>query len=101
MLQKGFIEEVKYLIYNYPKANFNIIGYREIKAFLENKINLIDAKNLIIRNSLKYAKRQKTWFKNQIYSLQIINPLSKNWKQNTFRIIEKFLTDNGEKFNND
>lgn len=33
MLKKGFIQEVKYLIQNHPKANFNIIGYREIKSF--------------------------------------------------------------------
>ncbi|WP_341266644.1 tRNA (adenosine(37)-N6)-dimethylallyltransferase MiaA [Candidatus Phytoplasma fraxini] len=101
MLHKGFIEEVQYLISNHSKANFNIIGYREIKAFLENKINLIDAKKLIIQNSLKYAKRQKTWFKNQIYSLKIINPFEKHWKQNTFKMVEKFLQDNGARYNND
>ncbi|MGM1458912.1 MAG: tRNA (adenosine(37)-N6)-dimethylallyltransferase MiaA [Columbia Basin potato purple top phytoplasma] len=91
MLKKGFIEEVKYLMQNYTKANLNIIGYREIKYFLEKKISLTDAKNLIIRNSLKYAKRQKTWFKNQISSLQIINTLNENWKEQIFQKTKKFL----------
>ncbi|AYJ01438.1 tRNA (adenosine(37)-N6)-dimethylallyltransferase MiaA [Candidatus Phytoplasma ziziphi] len=91
MLKKGFIQEVKYLIQNHPKANFNIIGYREIKAFLEKKISFNEAKDLIIRNSLKYAKRQKTWFKNQIQFLQIINPLDENWKEKIFYIIKNFL----------
>ncbi|MDC9031923.1 tRNA (adenosine(37)-N6)-dimethylallyltransferase MiaA [Columbia Basin potato purple top phytoplasma] len=91
MLKKGFIEEVEYLMQYYPKASLNIIGYREIKDFLEKKINLKDAKNLIIRNSLKYAKRQKTWFKNQIPSLQIINTLNENWKEQIFQKTQKFL----------
>lgn len=91
MLKKGFIQEVKYLIRNHPKANFNIIGYREIKSFLEKKISFNEAKDLIIRNSLKYAKRQKTWFKNQIQFLQIINPLDANWKEKIFYMIKKFL----------
>lgn len=62
MIKDGFIEETKKLI-NYP---LNIIGYREIKSYLEGNMSLDDAKNQIIQVTLKYAKRQKTWFLNQM-----------------------------------
>ncbi|MFR0367952.1 hypothetical protein [Candidatus Phytoplasma palmae] len=91
MLSKGFIQEVISLIQDYPKANFNVIGYREIKMFLEKKISLIEAKNLIIKNTMNYAKRQKTWFKNQIPGLVILNALDKNLLSQAFELIKKFL----------
>ncbi|MFB5029742.1 MAG: tRNA dimethylallyltransferase [Candidatus Phytoplasma pruni] len=91
MLEKGFIEEVKILIKDYPQTNFNIIGYREIKLFLENKITLEEAKRLIISKTFKYAKRQKTWFKNQIKPLFVIDALSNDLENQAINIIENFL----------
>ncbi|MBP3059245.1 hypothetical protein FEF22_000375 [Texas Phoenix palm phytoplasma] len=91
MLLNGFIQEVISLIRNYPKANFNVIGYKEIKLFLEKKISLLDAKNLIIKNTMNYAKRQKTWFKNQILNLVVLNALDKELLSNSVELIKKFL----------
>ncbi|WP_017192694.1 tRNA (adenosine(37)-N6)-dimethylallyltransferase MiaA [Italian clover phyllody phytoplasma] len=91
MLKKGFIEEVKILIKDYPQANFNIIGYREIKFFLEDRITLEEVKRLIISKTFKYAKRQKTWFKNQIKPLFVIDALSDDLENQAINIIEKFL----------
>jgi tRNA dimethylallyltransferase len=91
MLKKGFIEEVKTLIKDYPQANFNIIGYREINWFLEEKISLEEAKHLIVSKTFKYAKRQKTWFKNQLKPLFIIDALSYNLEEQAIHIIKKFL----------
>ncbi|MGE9276445.1 MAG: tRNA (adenosine(37)-N6)-dimethylallyltransferase MiaA [Candidatus Phytoplasma pruni] len=91
MLEKGFIEEVKILIKDYPRANFNIIGYREIKLFLEDRITLEEVKRLIISKTFKYAKRQKTWFKNQIKPLFAIDALSDDLENQAINIIEKFL----------
>ncbi|WCA22577.1 tRNA (adenosine(37)-N6)-dimethylallyltransferase MiaA [Candidatus Phytoplasma oryzae] len=91
MLKSGFIEEVKFLIKKFPKANFNIIGYREIKLFLEQKKNLNESKKLIISNTIKYAKRQKTWFMNQFNFLIILDALCSNLKEKSIKIINNFL----------
>lgn len=62
MLSDGFIEETRNLI-DYP---LNIIGYRELKGFLNNEVSLEEAKTKIIQVTMKFAKRQKTWFLNQM-----------------------------------
>lgn len=64
MLDKGLINEVK----NLPIDHLNIIGYKEIFEYLNKKISLEEAKEKIIRSSMKYAKKQKTWFLNQMKS---------------------------------
>lgn len=92
MIEQGFIKEVALLKQKFPKANFNIIGYREIKAFLEKQISLEEAKRLIIKNTMSYAKRQKTWFKNQITSqLVMIDALDPELISQNIQIIQTFL----------
>jgi len=39
------------------------IGYKEIIGFLNGEYDLFDAKELIMRNTRHYAKRQYTWLK--------------------------------------
>ena len=39
------------------------IGYKEILYYLENKISLEEAVNMIKQGSRNYAKRQLTWFR--------------------------------------
>ncbi|MFW8664347.1 tRNA (adenosine(37)-N6)-dimethylallyltransferase MiaA, partial [Candidatus Phytoplasma citri] len=91
MLKQGFVGEVKYLINKYPNANFNIIGYREIKDFLEKKISFQQAYDLIITKTLKYAKRQKTWFMNQMSSLVQLEALDPKLEVKAIDIIKNFL----------
>ena len=68
MVKEGLIEEVKSL---YDK-NINTIpintaiGYKELYKYFDNEISLNDAIELIKRNSRRYAKRQYTWFNNQM-----------------------------------
>ncbi len=66
MLQEGLLEEVKSLYEKkiYPKA----IGYQEFIPYFEGKITLDDAVEQIKTNSRHLAKRQETWFKNQMDS---------------------------------
>ncbi|MBT1576574.1 tRNA (adenosine(37)-N6)-dimethylallyltransferase MiaA ['Elaeagnus angustifolia' witches'-broom phytoplasma] len=90
MLKQGFIEEVNQIQTHFPTANFNIIGYREIKALLEGKITLDQAKTLIIQKTMQYAKRQKTWFKNQIKPI-ILDALSPDLEKTTICLINDFL----------
>ncbi|MBN1633882.1 MAG: tRNA (adenosine(37)-N6)-dimethylallyltransferase MiaA [Ignavibacteria bacterium] len=67
MIANGLIDEVKKLQsrgYHYQKYNsLNTVGVREIFDYLEGKINLEDAVELIKRNTRRYAKRQITWFR--------------------------------------
>jgi tRNA dimethylallyltransferase len=63
-IKDGFIEEVKHLkTLGHIK---DVIGYREINSYLNDEISLDEAKEMIIKKSLAFAKRQKTWFLNQM-----------------------------------
>ena len=67
MIAGGLIDEVKKLQdrgYHYQKNNsLNTVGVREIFDYLEGKISLDEAIDLIKRNTRRYAKRQITWFR--------------------------------------
>ncbi len=65
MINQGLVEEVKNLLSRYP-PNLNslqTIGYKEIIEYLSGKMNLLDAVNLIKKNTKRYAKHQITFFK--------------------------------------
>lgn len=66
MIEEGLVEEVKslYKLYGEKLRKINIIGYSEIIDYIEGKIELKEAIELIKKNSRHYAKRQFTWFKN-------------------------------------
>jgi tRNA dimethylallyltransferase len=62
MINQGLVEEAKSL---YPHRHHNAlktVGYREIFDFIDGKISLGKAIELIKRNSRHYAKRQLTWW---------------------------------------
>jgi tRNA dimethylallyltransferase len=40
----------------------NSIGYKEVIAYLDRKMSLSEAEELVAKNSRNYAKRQLTWF---------------------------------------
>ena len=65
MIKKGLIKEVEKILEKYKISlpSLNSIGYTEIIQYLRNEIPLNQAKDLINRHSLQYAKRQITWFK--------------------------------------
>lgn len=65
MIETGLVEEVKSLVKKYSSQlpAMSGIGYREIIQYLDNKISLEYAKNLIKLHTRQYAKRQMTWFK--------------------------------------
>ncbi len=60
------IDEVSDLLskgYNDNKSIMKAIGVREIRSFLDKKINLEECKNTIKKNTRNYIKRQLTWIK--------------------------------------
>ncbi len=69
MFKSGLLEEAQRL-YNMNLKNFsNIIGYKELELYFKGNINLDEAKELIKQNTRKYAKRQFTWFNNQMQDI--------------------------------
>lgn len=64
MFKNGLLEEAETLK-KHKKSN-EIIGYKELNMYFSNKISLEEAKEKIKQNSRRYAKRQYTWFKNQM-----------------------------------
>ena len=68
MVKDGLLEEAK-KIYDSnirTKAIMTPIGYKELFPYFENKKTLEECLELIKQNSRKYAKRQYTWFNNQM-----------------------------------
>ena len=68
MVKDGLLKEAK-KIYDSnvrTKAVMTPIGYKELFPYFENKKSLEECLELIKRNSRKYAKRQYTWFNNQM-----------------------------------
>ena len=66
MMEKGLLEEcinLKNLGYTSDMQSMQGIGYKEILYYLENKISLEEAVNMIKQGSRNYAKRQLTWFR--------------------------------------
>ncbi len=65
MIDAGLIDEVKSILelgFSKEINALNTVGYKEIIQYLENKISLDRAAELIKRNTRRYAKRQMTWF---------------------------------------
>ena len=73
MLDNGLLEEAKKLYSKNYKNFSNIIGYRELEKYFKNEISLEEAISLIKRNSRRYAKRQFTWFNNQMKDIKWFN----------------------------
>lgn len=65
MISAGLVDEVKSLQHKNQLNALNTVGYKELFSYLENKISLHEAINLIKQNSRRYAKRQLTWFNHQ------------------------------------
>ena len=65
MIKSGLLEEAKALFDQRHLNALNTVGYKELFLFLENKISLTEAIEMIKRNTRRYAKRQLTWFNHQ------------------------------------
>lgn len=65
MVEKGLIEEVKYLKnkYNLSKTAAQALGYKEIMSYLNDEYDINEAKRIIKRDSRHYAKKQLSFFK--------------------------------------
>ena len=66
LISDGLVDEVSSLLdrgYSEDLPSMKAIGYKEIIGFLNGEYDLFDAKELIMKNTRHYAKRQYTWLK--------------------------------------
>jgi len=67
MFEQGLLDEVKNLYDQQINSNATTaIGYKELYGYFNGEYDLEEAKRLIKRNSRRYAKKQFTYFNNQL-----------------------------------
>ena len=68
MLAEGFVAEVERLLAAGvpPEAkSMQSLGYKQIVSYLQGKVTLAEATELIKRETRRFAKRQLTWFRRE------------------------------------
>ena len=76
MIEEGAIKEVKKFIKSKIKKDLSVnrvIGIDELTQYLDKKINLDQAQELISIKTRQYAKRQATWARSRMTSWEKIN----------------------------
>ncbi len=96
MFNDGLLTEAERLYKMNLKNYTNIIGYRELNEYFNGNITLEEAKDLIKRNTRRYAKRQFTWFNNQMKDIKWFNVNYDNF-HDTIKEVENYLGGIGEK----
>ncbi len=89
MVKNGLIEEVESFYKNgFRSIALNTgIGYKELYSYFNKEINLDEAIDLIKKNSRHFAKRQFTWFNNQ---------MSVNWFNTNYENFTKTIEEIAE-----
>ncbi|HEV8335301.1 MAG TPA: tRNA (adenosine(37)-N6)-dimethylallyltransferase MiaA [Candidatus Polarisedimenticolia bacterium] len=66
-LARGLLEETRQLLRRVPASSnaFKALGYRELVDHLQGRCDLETARRETVRNTLRYAKRQMTWFRKE------------------------------------
>ena len=91
MVENGLLEEAKRVFDSKirTKAILTPIGYKELFSYFENKESLENCLESIKKNSRRYAKRQYTWFNNQM-NVKWFDVDFHNFN-NTVKIIEEYI----------
>jgi tRNA dimethylallyltransferase len=78
MLRSGWADEVRELSQAIPPdaPAWKATGYSVMREYVESRLDLSSARQRIIIETRQYAKRQRTWFRNQLPSaaVTIVNP---------------------------
>ncbi|MFO7295180.1 MAG: tRNA (adenosine(37)-N6)-dimethylallyltransferase MiaA [Caldicoprobacter sp.] len=68
MMKKGLLDEVKGMLdrgYTRDMISMQGLGYKELMEYLEGRVSLEEAIDILKRETRRYAKRQLTWFRAQ------------------------------------
>ena len=90
MFLSGIIEETKYLISRFGSdlPILETIGYQEARDVISNDLTVDEAIESTTAKTIKFAKRQKTWFRNKNNPIWLNN---KNLLKDAIIKIESFL----------
>ena len=75
MLENGFVDEVQTLLDEGvpPGApGLDGVGYREVVSYLNGGFPLAELASKIAASTRRYAKRQETWFRNQLTRSEVL-----------------------------
>lgn len=75
MMESGLVEETAALLerYSTSDAGLDAVGYREAAAFLSGQLSGTQMRDQIVIATRQYAKRQETWFRNQLPLATVID----------------------------
>ncbi|MGL4949119.1 MAG: tRNA (adenosine(37)-N6)-dimethylallyltransferase MiaA, partial [Anaeroplasmataceae bacterium] len=94
MIDAGLLNEVTYIYKHYKLPN--AIGYKEFNSYFKNENSLEQVIEDIKKNTRHLAKRQITWFKNQLnanfYDIDLNN--FENTIEEVYEDVCKFLKGN-------
>ena len=98
MIKNGLIEEAKNIYDSNirSKAVLTPIGYKELFDYFDNKYTLEESIELIKQKSRRYAKRQYTWFNNQM-DVKWFNVDFNNFN-NTINEVYSYITEHIDKY---
>ncbi len=94
MLDCGGVDEVRTLLQlDLPTSlpAMRAIGVKEIKALLEGEIDREEAERRLTVATRQYAKRQETWFRNQMADWERLDPSTKRADEMARGIAERFV----------
>ena len=65
MFEAGLVAEVEALLRDYPVQGtaLQAIGYKEVVEHVRGNSTLTEAVDAVTRATVRYAKRQRTWFR--------------------------------------
>lgn len=94
MVEEGLLNEAKYFYDKQIKTKplMGGIGYKELYDYFDNKVSLKEALDKVKQNSRRYAKRQYTFFNNQL-NVKWFNTDFKNF-QNTIDNVVDYIDNN-------
>lgn len=95
MMRAGLFEEIEQLVEKHDSSLWELqsmqsIGYKEWRAYFEGTASKQDCVEQIKKNSRNFAKRQYTWFKNQM-DVHWINIEEEDWYETLLKELKKWL----------
>ncbi len=91
MIESGLEAEVSGLLkagVTFDMQSMQGIGYKEWQGYFMGNDTIETVKELIVKNTRAYAKRQDTWFRLQYPNAEIFDPYKTSVEENIAKIIE-------------
>lgn len=91
MLEKGILEEAKWLYDNHRNAQAaRAIGYKELFPYFTGDASLEDCVEKLKQNTRRFAKRQLTWFRNRM-AVNFYTVSEADFKETVIQDVNEFL----------